>query len=58
MNTFDRSYMMQQLRNLLAIDSTSGQYREIQDYTASEMKKMGYEPVTLRKGGVYCDLGG
>ena len=58
MNTFDRSYMMQQLRNLLAIDSTSGQYREIQDYTANEMKKLGYEPVTLRKGGVYCDLGG
>ena len=30
MKTFDEEYMLTQLKNLLAIDSTSGQFREIQ----------------------------
>ena len=58
MKTFDRDYMLTQLQNLLAIDSTSGQYREIEAYVAAEMEKMGYTPRFLRKGGVWCDLGG
>ncbi len=44
MKTFDRDYMLTQLQNLLAIDSTSGQYREIEAYVAAEMEKMGYTP--------------
>ena len=58
MKTFDQEYMLTQLKNLLAIDSTSGQFREIQDYVAAEMERMGYQPQTLRKGGIWCDLGG
>ena len=58
MINFDCSYMMEQLNNLIAIDSTTGQFRQIQNYISDEMKKMGFEPHILRKGGIWCDLGG
>ena len=58
MKDFDREYMLDQLEKLLAIDSTSGQFREMQDYIQAEMERLGFEPKTLRKGGIWCDLGG
>ena len=32
MYAFDENYCLEQFQKLLAIDSTTGQYREIQDY--------------------------
>lgn len=58
MNTAYREYMLQQLKNLLAIDSTTGHYGPIEDYLAAESAALGYAPTRLRKGGVMVDLGG
>ncbi len=58
MQTAYREYMLAQLKNLLAIDSTTGQTKAIQDYLVGEITALGYAPVCLRKGGVYADLGG
>lgn len=53
-----KAYMLQQVRNLLAIDSTTGHYGPIEDYLAGEVSRLGYTPTRLRKGGVTTDLGG
>ncbi len=55
---FDEKICLDYFRKLLAIDSTTGQYQEIQDWTAAEMKNLGYEPQITHKGGVLADLGG
>ena len=52
MKDFDREYMLDQFEKLLAIDSTSGQFREMQDYIQAEMERLGFEPKTLRKGRI------
>ena len=55
---FDRAYFTEQFQNLLNIDSTTGQYSEIQTYLTQELHRLGC-PVTLcRKGGVITELGG
>lgn len=56
--TFDREYFMAQFRALLDIDSTTGQFREIQDYMAQELKALGCGVTLCRKGGVIAELGG
>ena len=43
MYTFDKEYCLLQLKNLLAIDSTTSQYEEIQKYMTEEMARLGYE---------------
>lgn len=58
MYNFDQEYCINQFKNLLDIDSTTGQYHEIQDYLEKECKAMGYEPQEMRKGGLIVDLGG
>ena len=35
MYPFDEAYCLEQFENLLAIDSTTGQFRQIQDYQPS-----------------------
>ncbi|MBE6989210.1 MAG: M42 family metallopeptidase [Ruminococcaceae bacterium] len=55
---FDTDYCLQQFQNLLAIDSTTGQFRAVQDYVAAEVQRLGFECRTLHKGGVIADLGG
>ena len=55
---FDEQYFMEQFQNLLAIDSTTGMYREIQDYVVGQMKEMGFPYYETHKGGVIADLGG
>lgn len=55
---FDENYCMEQLKKLLDIDSTTGQFRQIQNYVCEEIKRLGYEPVETHKGGVIVDLGG
>lgn len=58
MSTFDAGYCLDVFQKLLGIDSTTGQYREIQEWTAEEIRRLGYEPRLTRKGGVIADLGG
>lgn len=53
-----RDYLMEQLKNLLAIDSTTGHYAPIEEYLAGQVSALGYMPTRLRKGGVTADLGG
>ena len=58
MTMFDEKYCLDTFQALLGIDSTTGQYREIQDWTAAEVRRLGFEPQLTRKGGVIADLGG
>ena len=50
--TFDENYCLEQLKKLLDIDSTTGQFRQIQDYVCGEVRRLGYEPIETHKGGV------
>lgn len=58
MYALDETYFLQQLRALLDIDSTTGQFREIQNYVISQIEEMGYSYTVSHKGGVIADLGG
>jgi len=55
---FNEKNFFQQFKNLLAIDSTTGQFREIQNYIVAETERMGYKYSLCHKGGVIADLGG
>ena len=58
MNGFDEAYTLKMFQELLKTDSTTGQYEAIQAQAAEEIRALGYEPRTTRKGGVWADLGG
>lgn len=58
MYQFDETYCIDQFKNLLDIDSTTGQFKEIESYLVEECKNLGYQPETMIKGGVIVDLGG
>jgi len=58
MYPFDEAYCLQQFENLLAIDSTTGQFRQIQNYLVEELDRLGYDHRLCHKGGVIADLGG
>ena len=58
MTGFDEQYTLDAFRALLAVDSTTGQYREIQEKTAEMIRDLGFAPLFTRKGGVLADLGG
>ena len=53
-----RAYMIEQLKNLLAIDSTTGQFAPMEAYLMEEASRLGYAPTQLEKGGVTVPLGG
>ncbi len=55
---FNEKRCLDTFQELLAIDSTTGQYQEVEAWTAGEIRKMGYEPILTHKGGVLADLGG
>ena len=55
---FDEKYFLKEFKTLLDIDSVTGQYHELQDYLVKEIKALGFETKTLKKGGVLVDLGG
>ncbi len=55
---FDRDYYLDKFKELLAIDSTTGLYREIQEYIVAECAKLGIDAFECNKGGVIADLGG
>lgn len=46
------------LRDLMAIDSTTGFFVDMDNYLLAEAKRMGLSAVQLNKGGVRFDLGG
>lgn len=51
-------YVLEQLKNLLAIDSPSGYTKEVTDYLLNEFEKLGVPAYRTVKGGVIADLGG
>ena len=58
MNEVYKSYMMEQLQNLISIDSPTGFTGGVQKYLCEEITRLGYTPECLHKGGVRADLGG
>ncbi len=58
MSHFNEAYFLEQLQALLAIDSTTGQFREIQNYLIAELDRLGYSYTVCRKGGVLAAFGG
>lgn len=54
----DMEYILEQAKNLLAIDSPSGYTKKVVEYLLQEYERLGYEPVLTKKGGVLVDLGG
>ena len=55
---FDEKYSLKVFKEMLDIDSVTGQYHELQDYLVKEIEALGFKTKTLRKGGVLVDLGG
>ena len=55
---FDEEYVIEKLKELLAIDSTTGYFRPIQDYLVGEMKKLNVRSEEIHKGGLIADIGG
>lgn len=51
-------YVLNQLKNLLAIPSPSGFTQEAAKYTFNEFANLGFAPVLTRKNGVIVCLGG
>ena len=58
MNGFDETYCLEQFRKLLAIDSTTGQFRRIQEYVTEEIGRLGFTAEETHKGGIIAPLGG
>ena len=54
---FDEKYCLSVFERLLAADSTTGQYEEIQQRCCEILREIGYEAQTTRKGGVIASLG-
>ena len=52
------NYILEQVQNILAIDSPTGYTKNVTDYLMAEYEKMGYTPQRTVKGGVLTDLGG
>ena len=51
-------YCLETLERLLAVDSTTGQYEEIQSLTCDILDSLGCEYSVTHKGGIIADLGG
>jgi len=58
MKAFDEAYCLESFRRLLAADSTTGQYEEIQKLVCAMLDELGAAYTLVRKGGVIADLGG
>ncbi|MBP5156213.1 MAG: peptidase M42, partial [Clostridia bacterium] len=55
---FDEKYCMDAFRELVGIDSTTGQYERIQAHLCGMLDALGCEYTVTHKGGVIADLGG
>ena len=58
MKSFDKTYCLDAFRRLLAADSTTGYYEEVQALLCAMLDELGVPYSTLRKGGVIAELGG
>ncbi len=58
MYEFDEKYVIDAFRRLLEVDSTTGQYEQIELLVCRMLDEMGYPYKRLHKGGVIADLGG
>ena len=52
------NYILEQVQNILAIDSPTGYTKNVADYLMAEYEKIGYAPQRTVKGGILADLGG
>ena len=50
-------YMLEQLQQLLSIDSPTGYTKEVATYVCKAYKDLGYDAHLTVKGGVFVDLG-
>ena len=55
---FDEKYCLSVFERLLAADSTTGQYEEVQQVLCDILEEQGYPYQLTHKGGVIADLGG
>lgn len=55
---FDENYCIEVLKQLIAIDSTTGKCDDIERFVVDFIEKLGYKPVITHKGGVIVDIGG
>lgn len=51
-------YIVEETKNILAIDSPSGYTKEVAEYVMGEYRRLGYEPQMTVKGGILVALGG
>ena len=58
MYRFDEEYCLEAFKKLIAVDSTTGQYEEIQRLAISMIEELGFPYTVTRKGGVIAELGG
>ncbi|MBP5729966.1 MAG: M42 family metallopeptidase [Clostridia bacterium] len=55
---FDEKYCLDMFGKLVGVDSTTGQYEELQRLLCSLLDEMGYPYTVTHKGGVIAELGG
>ncbi|WP_022748366.1 M42 family metallopeptidase [Lachnobacterium bovis] len=51
-------YILDKLKEIMAIDSPTGFTKNVADFVVEEYKKLGYDAKLTKKGGVFVDLGG
>ncbi|MCR5808359.1 MAG: M42 family metallopeptidase [Clostridiales bacterium] len=55
---FDKEYCIEAFKRLLAADSTTGQYEEVQNVLSGLLDEIGYSYEATHKGGLITDMGG
>ena len=55
---FDEKYCLEMFEKLAGVDSTTGQYKELQELLCGILDELGYAYTVTRKGGVIAELGG
>lgn len=58
MYAFDEKYCVDVFKRLLEVDSTTGQYEEIEELAAKITGDLGFPVFRTHKGGLIADLGG
>ena len=58
MKRFDETYCLETFERLLAVDSTTGQYEEMQRLLCTILDELGVKYRLTHKGGVIAELGG
>lgn len=56
--TFDKDLFTDYFKKLIGVDSTTGQYEEIQSFVCRKLDELGIRYEKTHKGGVIAELGG